>query len=405
MAQMSKRNKILFLTIMAASLMQMAQFALTPGIAKISAEVFPDVAFWQIQTAMTLPSLLATVMSVVSAVIIGTRLLSKKACVVIGMALMALTGFVVLFAHSYFWQLCLLSALLGSGMGFFIAPSASIMFDNFNEAERRLAVGFQTSAINFGGIVMSVGGGYLASRTWYGGYLMLLLAIPVIILCVAAIPNDKKAQPQSQRAQPPGQKLKIPPNVFYYGLISFFFLLIYNVCGTNISNHLKAAELGNTATAGIATAVQMAGGVAAGFAFNRLSAKFRDYLIPAAFFIIFIGFTIVNLGQRLLLADFIGVFIVGTAISIFVPQALFSTSNCLDASNSAAGTAIVNCILPGLGGFLSPVVFTNLTAAFGGDSTNFRLQFVGIVSLVFGLALVLTTRYRAQKEKAAAAAV
>lgn len=387
--------------------MQMAQFALTPGIAKINAEVFTDIAYWKIQTAMTLPSLLATVMSVVSSMVIGMKLLSKKACVVIGLSLMAMTGVVVIFAHNQFWQLCLLSVLLGSGMGFFIAPSASVMFDNFNEDERRLAVGLQTSAINFGGIIMSIGGGILAAIVWFGGYLMLLLAIPVAILCAVSIPNDRKRQPATQNELAQSaltrEKSRIPPGVFYYGVISFFFLLIYNVCGTNISNHLKAAEIGDTATAGIATAVQMAGGVAAGFAFNRLSAKFRDYLIPAAFFVIFIGFTIVNLGQRLLLADFIGVFIVGTAISIFVPQALFSTSNCLDASNSTAGTAVVNCIMPGLGGFLSPVVFTNLTMALGGDSTNFRLQFVGIVSLVLGIALVLTTRRRARKEKVAAA--
>jgi MFS family permease len=402
---MSRQNKRLFTVIMVTALLQMAQFALTPGIAKINTEVFPNIAFWKIQSAITLPSLLSTVMSLISALFIGKKLLSKKACVVIGISLMALTGFVVLIAHTQFWQLCLLSTLIGSGMGFFIAPSASIMFDNFNEGERRLAVGYQTSVINFGGIVMSIGGGFLATLVWYGGYLMLLLAIPVAILCMTAIPNDKKAQlPAQAAAQDRGNRSKIPTDVFYYGITSFFFLLIYNVCGTNISSHLEAAGIGNTATAGIATAVQMAGGVASGFAFNKLSAKFKDLLIPASFIIISIGFTIVSLGQRWLLVDLIGVFIVGTAISIFVPQALFSTSNRVDASNSAASAAIVNCILPGLGGFLSPVVFTNLSTALGGGSTDFRFGFVGIVSLVFGIGLVITTRYRAGMETAETAA-
>ena len=404
MSRMSRQNKLLFMALMVTSLMQMAQFALTPGIAKISAEVFPHIAFWKIQTAMTLPSLLAMVMSVVSALVIGRRLLSKKACVVVGMVLTALTGVVALLAHQQFWHLCLLSILIGAGMGFFIAPSASIMFDNFSEEERRLSMGYQTSAINFGGIVMSIGGGYLASMVWYGGYLALLLAVPVVVICIVAIPNDKRAAHTESGSAARRPKSKLPPDIFYYGVISFFFLLIYNVGLTNISSHLQAAQLGDTTTAGIATAVQMAGGVAAGFVFIRLSAKFKDYLIPFSFVIIFLGFTIVNLGQKSLLAEFIGVFVTGTAVSIFVPQALFSTSNRVDASNSSAATAIVNCIMPGLGGFLSPVVFTNLTMALGGPSTSFRFQFVAFVALVFGLVLTAVTLRRTRRENAVPAA-
>lgn len=399
MARISRQNKSLFTVLMVIALLQMVPFALTPGIAKISAEVFPNIPFWGIQAAMTLPSLLSTVMAIASAVIIETKLLSKKACVVVGIALMALTGLVVLFAHQQFWHLCALSILIGSGMGFFIAPSASIMFDNFNEDERRLTVGVQSSAINFGGIVMGIGGGLLATLVWYGGYLMLLLAIPVVIMGVLMIPNDKRGPSREGADEARRKRTKIPADIYYYGGISFFFLLIYNVCLTNISSHLVAANIGNTATAGFATAVQMAGGVCSGFVFNKLSGKFKDLLIPFAFIIIFVGFTIVNVGRNSLAAVFSGVFIVGTAISIFVPQALFSTSNRVDASNSAFATAIVNCILPGLGGFLSPVVFTNLTTALGGESTSFRFEFVGILSLVFGLILVMTTLYRTRKEK------
>jgi hypothetical protein len=61
--------------------MQMVQFALTPGIAKINAEVFPQYPLSVNQTAMTLPSLLSMVFSLVSAFMIGKRWISKKASV------------------------------------------------------------------------------------------------------------------------------------------------------------------------------------------------------------------------------------------------------------------------------------------------------------------------------------
>jgi hypothetical protein len=105
------------------------------------------------------------------------------------------------------------------------------------------------------------------------------------------------------------------------------FLMIITVCGTNISNQLKAAGLGDTSTAGIATAVQMAGGFSMGLVFNRLSAKLKDYALALTFFIVFVGYTIINIGQSSLIAVLVGIFIVGTAISIIIPQSLFSTSN------------------------------------------------------------------------------
>ncbi len=403
MAQMSKRNRVIFMTIMAASLMQMVQFALTPGIAKINAEIFPQLPLSVIQTAMTLPSLFSMVFSLVSAFMIGRGWISKKASVVTGLIFITGTSVVALLLHTQFWHLCLFSVLIGIGMGFYISTSASIMFDSFNEAERRMSVGVQSSAINLGGIIMSAGGGILANMVWFGGYLMLLIGIPIVLLCLVYIPNDKKKTPpetaRGELKKKKQQGLQLPLDIFYYGGITFMFLLIYTVCGTNISNHLKAAGLGDTSTAGIATAVQMAGGFGMGLVFNRLSAKLKDYALALAFFVVFVGYTIINIGQSSLIAVFAGIFIVGTAISIMIPQSLFSTSNRVNTANSAAATAVVNTISPGIGSFISPMVFTPLTLALGGESTNFRYEFVGVVSLLFGIALIVTTRYRAQKEK------
>lgn len=407
MATMSRRNRTLFLTIMAASLMQMVQFALTPGIAKINGEVFPELSLSVIQTAMTLPSLFSMAFSLVSAFLIGKGRLSKKMSVVIGLLFITGTSLVAMIFHSQFWHLCMFSILIGIGMGFFIPTSASIMFDNFNESERRMSVGIQSTFINLGGIIMSVGGGVLANLVWFGGYLMLLIGVPIVILCLINIPNDKKDKKpvMAHTKEKNKAKEKISLHIFYYGAITFIFLLIYTVCGTNISNHLKAANIGDTATAGIATAIQMAGGASVGLIFNKLSARLKDYALALAFIIVSIGYTIINIGQAKLVLDFIGIFIVGTAISIIIPQSLFSSSNHVTPTTSAAATAIVNTIFPGLGSFFSPGVFTPLSTALGGTSTNFRFQFVGIVSLIIGLVLVITTRYRVRKEQELKAAV
>ena len=397
MSKITKRNRPLFITIMITALLQMTFFAMTPGIAKIQSEVFPEISLSTIQTIMMLPSLLSMGFSLLSAFIIHKGWISKKASVVSGITLICATGLTSIFLHTQIWHLVLYSVMIGSGMGLFVSTSASLLFDNFNEQERHFSMGIQTSFINFGGILISLAGGYLATLVWYGAYIQLLVAAPVVVVCMLFIPNDKKNRQKASVEVNKQTKMKLPLDIFYYGIITFVFLLVYSVNSNNISNHIIAAGLGNTATAGIAASVQMAGGVAAGLIFSKLSAKFKNYMIPLAFLVVFAGYMIISVGFESLVLNFIGVFIAGTGISIIIPQILFSTSNQVDASNSATSTAIVNCIFPGLGGFFSPVVFTNLTFAFGGDSTVYRYKFVAIVSLVCGFILILTTRYRNRK--------
>ena len=124
-------------------------------------------------------------------------------------------------------------------------------------------------------------------------------------------------------------------------------------------------------------------------------------MIAFAFFALFVGFTVINVGHTSLTAVFAGVFIVGSSISMIIPQCLFSVSKCVDPTNSSAATTLVSCFAPGAGAFLSPVIFTNLTIRLGGNSTSFRYQFVGIIALVVAVAAVLVTT-RLEKKAAGA---
>ena len=273
MSKMSPEKRRFFIASMVISMLQMAMFAPTPGIQKISTEKFTDRSLADIQAAMMLPSIVALVTSIVSSFLIARRILSKKACVVIGIGLIGLTGVVVFFLHDSFWQLQLFSVLIGAGMGFLVAPLSSIMFDYFDEDERRLSMGVQSAFINGGAIILSVGGGLLAQAVWYGGYMMMLLAVPLVFVALKYVPRDRAADPAPAGA--PKRKWNIPAAVLFYGVAAMLNALINNVNGTNISTHLDNARLGNAATAGVATAVQMAGGVVMGLFFNRISAKLR----------------------------------------------------------------------------------------------------------------------------------
>jgi len=399
MKAMSPEKRRFFIASMFISTLQMAMFAPTPGIQKIKTQKFTDRSLADIQAAMMLPSVVALFASILSSALIARRILSKKACVVIGTALMGLTAVAALVLHTSFWQLKLFSVLIGVGMGFLVGPLSSVMFDQFNEEERRLSMGIQSAFINGGAIVLSVGGGLLAQAVWYGGYLMLLLAVPLVFVAVKYVPRDKPMEPPSEGA--PRKKWNLPAAVFFYGVAAMLNALINHVNGTNISTHLDNARLGNTATAGVATAIQMAGGVVMGLFFSRISAKLKDYTMPLAFVLYAVGYTLISVGTFSLIVVFIGVFIAGMSMSLLVPQVLFGTSNCVSTENSATAVAIVNSVLPGIGGYLSPIVFTNITEAIRPGSTVFRFQFVAGVALVVAAGLALAASVRQKRSRRA----
>lgn len=390
--KMDKRKAFLMWSILLIAMVQMPNLALTPGINNIKTNVFPDKSLETIQTIMNIPNLISPFVTISVAWLIGRGLFTKRASIIGGLFLVALTGALSLVCHSEFWHLVLLSICLGLGLSGYISAATSLIVDNFTEKQRQMMSGYQTSFINGGGIIMSLCGGLLTTMMWYGGYLMLLLALPVGIIALLAIP---KVSPIKQEDKATGAKPKasrLPGDVFLYGAFIFVFMLVYNVIGMNLSTHMK--EMGNSAIAGYATAIQMCGGAVCGIFFGRLSRKIGDYTTALSFTVIFVGMTLLNLFPQSVLVTFLAVFVAGAGMSLMLPQCMFSVSKVVDESNSALATSITSCICPGFGAFLSPKVFTRITTVLFGDSTVLRYRFVSFVALACAVAVfaIITVR-------------
>ena len=188
--QLNKRA--LMWTILIISLLQMPQFAILPATDLIWRDAFPELALQTVQTAMTLPGFFAVIAGVAASLLVRYGLAAKKTMTVVGLAMIALSGVTAMILNTHFWHLCLMNILIGSGMGIFVPSSQSIMFDNFDEKTRQFITGVQFSCINGGGLIMSIMCGILMTIAWYGGYLQMLVAIPVVIVALVIIPKDKK---------------------------------------------------------------------------------------------------------------------------------------------------------------------------------------------------------------------
>ncbi|MCL2366424.1 MAG: MFS transporter [Oscillospiraceae bacterium] len=377
-------SKALMLVLLLIALIQMPQIAVLPAIEQLTTEVFPDRTLQSIQTVMGLISFMSVATGIIGAIIIRWGVSSKKTVTILGIVLIASAGVGAFFLNTRFWHVIVLNALIGAGMGFCIPNSQSIVFDSFDEKRRQFMVGMTSAFLSAGGVIMGVGGGLLIAIVWYGGYLMALLALPVIVLSIIYIPSARQSVLNDAK-----RSSKLPGAVFFYGALIFLFSVVFNVAGMNISTHIANGNIGDAAFAGLAAAMPMLGGIVMGLLFVKMSNALGDKILPLAFFMLFVGFTILNVFPTSLVMTLLAMFLKGLGLSMFMPRCLFNVSNITDPSNSSTATMLVLSIAPGSGGFLSPIIMTNLTFALGGDSTRFRYQFTGFVCLAISIVVFL----------------
>ena len=106
--------------------------------------------------------------------------------------------------------------------------------------------------------------------------------------------------------------------------------------------------------------------------------------------------TILSVAKSMVLV-FIAEFIGGSGFSLMLPQCLLGVSKVVNRRNSALATALTSCIAPSFGGFVSAMIFTNLTTALYGPSTILRYRFVSVV--VLACAVICAVVFAIRKKK------
>ena len=377
---MDKKKKLIMWAIFVISFAQTPQSAISPAINQIKTTAFPGYELSFIQMILVLSSLVSPFFFIISAELIRRGIVARRTAISFGMATFGLVGILSFFLNSQLWHVMLMAVLVGIGVGCCIANNTSVILDYFNMEERQRITGIQTVFINAGGAVFSFVGGLLASIVWHGAYKVMLLCIPIAVFAYIALPGGKR--PRIKKTSSAEKvKSKMNKRIYFYAAAIFLFMFIFSVFGGNISTHLSQSGFADPKFAGTATAIQMAGGGVFGVIFSKLSKKFNDYLIPIGFTMICVSYTAMNIFHFSLYLIYFGAFLLGCAFSMIAPQCIVGASGCVDASTSSTGSAIVSGFVPSIGGFLSPLIITNLTRHIGGDSTRFRYQAVGLFAL------------------------
>lgn len=388
---MTRQKKLLMWTVWAVSLLQMIGTAMAPAMNIIKTSVFAQYPLSQIQTVMAMTGLVSPAISLLSAELIRRGILTKKSVVLTGLFTLSATGFLALVLHTQLWHIGLLSVLTGIASGCYLSTILSIMVDRFTSQERQIVTGIQSVFVNAGGFLISVLGGFLAAWHWYGGYIILLAGVPLGILALLTLPKETRVRHRNVKG---AAKSKFETDIFFYAVTVFVFMLFFGVINPNLAIHLASSGFKNPALAGVITAIQMAGGVVFGFVFPKLTRLLEDRLLYVAYCMLAAGLLMLSVFHSSIILMGVGVFLAGASLSLIGPHCVVACARCVDNRTSAIATSLVTGLAPGLGSFLSPVIFTNLTTALGGESTSYRFQFVGLTVLACGIALAVVMAVR-----------
>jgi len=389
---MKRHEKILLLTVMLIALMQMPQMALTPGIEQMVRHF--QLSPLAIQATVTLPCLLSALGAIISATLVRFGAITRKQATVAGLLIFGGAGVFMLLFHAAYWNTIVSAIMLGLGLGCFQSNITSIMMDGFDDHGRKLASGMQGAFVSLGGIIMSFVAGLLVTIVWYGGYLILMLALPIGIISLFALPKKKR-----MHADNVGKLRDLPSSVYLYSIFgSFLFVMTFAAFANNISTHFANAGIENySVMAGIAIAVNMGGGFIMGLLFRRTSMFFGDYLIGLAFIMMAIGYLIVSIFHNSLPVMIFGSLVIGTAVCLSTPQGIVSMSRYVDESNSFYASMIYACVTNGLAGFLVTPVYTGITDLIRPGDTVFRYAFISGCSIAIAIVYVLIIRSRTRR--------
>lgn len=383
------KKRMIAVTVLLLSLMQMAPTGLSPMIAGVS-EAFPEASAESVQFLMTMPGIFVLVLSLISAWL--AQRFPKKLLISIGCCSMLVAGILPVFFHGSMTVVRIWSAFLGIGMGLVCALAISLLTDYFDGPEKANLMGVQSGANNLGAMLMSLAGGVLASAAWYLNYLVLLLVIPGFICCLLFVPgkNVEKKEQETHKIQISGTMLK-------YAVIGMLFLFCFNAVPANMSMYISENAIGNATTAGVASAMSLLGGVLIGMLFGKIDSYLHLYTIPTGYLCLCVGLIgIVN--SKALPMLLISCFISGSAITFIMPQCMMQVTKNANPAQAAMGTAMM---MAGgnLGTFLTPFLSTIGLRITGSSAVVNRYYVcIGITFMLAAVLAVIVTVAR-RKEK------
>ncbi len=374
-----RNKKVIAAGLLVMSLTMACNSALAPILAEVG-KFFPDAGDSAIQIVLTLINL-----TTLPAMILEPMLepkITKRDIAVIGTALMLLGGLMPQVLNSQLWMLYAASIVIGVGLSFVVVTSSSLISDYFTGLDKSRVMGFQSIFVSIGGTIIAKGSGILTAMAgWKRGYLVFLIALPIIIIILLTVPKGETT-PKAEK----GEKSGVSGSMVYFGalcLITGIFVATFN---TNIAMYIDRKGIGDASTAGTVASIMQVIGIIGGLMLGFVVKTFKRFTIGASILVMAAGTALVGMTTSFLMIC-AGAVLVGIGFAIRNPGAVTFGANMVPAAQASLAIAIISATY-NVGNFISAYVVNPVANMLGEDIANrfivsaAALAVIGIVACV-----------------------
>ena len=374
-----RNKKVIAAGLLVMSLTMACNSALAPILAEVG-KFFPDAGDSAIQIVLTLINL-----TTLPAMILEPMLepkITKRDIAVIGTALMLLGGLMPQVLNSQLWMLYAASIVIGVGLSFVVVTSSSLISDYFTGLDKSRVMGFQSIFVSIGGTIIAKGSGLLTAMAgWKRGYLVFLIALPIIIIILLTVPKGETT-PKAEK----GEKSGVSGSMVYFGalcLITGIFVATFN---TNIAMYIDRKGIGDASTAGTVASIMQVIGIIGGLMLGFVVKTFKRFTIGASILVMAAGTALVGMTTSFPMIC-AGAVLVGIGFAIRNPGAVTFGANMVPAAQASLAIAIISATY-NVGNFISAYVVNPVANMLGEDIANrfivsaAALAVIGIVACV-----------------------
>lgn len=349
-------------------------------VLSLIAEDFPNASKTFIQMIVTFPSLALIPTALFSGIL--ASYIPKKRIAQGALILMLIGGMIPTFVHGNLVVLFISSACIGLGQGLLMPANSGLIAENFRESNLLTkALGYRQAADYMGSAFITLALGYIARISWYNGYLIYLIVIPLFFITEFFIPIG---MPEGKIIGKSVNKLNVlvRPQLLYTLLMGFLVSIVLFVYYTNFSLFVKEGNFGLVTDTSKLMFISSCTGVVAGLTYGYVYKVLGKYTLAVSLAASCLVFFLVSVTKTLPML-YLGSALLGLVVGY---QSISVSAYALQIASAEIKTlaiAVQNAIIAA-GINSSPVVINFISTSFFGNSSAancFRIAAIGYAIL------------------------
>ena len=289
-----------------------------------------------------------------------------------------------------FWVFLFSRACLGIGLAGVFAGINVLILNMYDGIGRDRVMGWRGTAQSFGGVIWPLIGGALGAISWRFPFAVYMVAIPIGLLAIAAVPEpiiQHRSGPNSQSSTSVLTIFRNSPVLFIiYGLIFFGNLLLYSIV-VFLPQLLESFGISSTFRIGLfITAMTASAGVTA-FVYGKIRSRFSyQVIVTMAVALWMLAFTTISqaCGSWIVV---VAVALFGVSQGLIMPTVMVWVGAVVPPSFQGRFSSYLGTF-GFIGQFLSPILFAPVFMQLGFKGVFLTGAGVGAVWFVLLLAIV-----------------